>query len=237
MPLNFWIIVAVQFLIFLSFVFYYRNKNTPLLFIVLMSAIFGCFIGVFFDVLDIPLQICAYFADSTSTLVSSLSLTLPHLILNGIFSFGLMVAVAFYIAPLSHTLQEGKRMSYIAIFFLVAFFSSILLPFMPINTLQIMVICGIAIISLGELIILFFKKAGPVCTLLATRNYKPFLLLWTQCVLVGLLYEIINYYFPFWIWLPGSGYSRPFIELVIIGLGYVTAVHPMIIFWQLLDRR
>ncbi len=61
--------------------------------------------------------------------------------------------------------------------------------------------------------------------------------MWSQIVVVGFLCEVLNQLFPFWIFLPGSGYPHVLIETLIVMFGYVVLVHPIIVFWQVVKSR
>ena len=96
---------------------------------------------------------------------------------------------------------------------------------------------GICIILLGEVAMVMLSYEGPIISFLLRKEYSAFLKIWLVSIVVGVICEGANYFFPFWEWLPGEGYSWMLLETLIILFGYLVVIHPMIIFWQTIDDK
>ena len=235
MPYTFWIIIFVQTLIFLAFFFYKRRSlHISLLKVLGVSGLFGIAFGFLFDTILGKLGVYSYISLTLQEHIFVTNLSLLQLIINGLFSFGLTIATAYYITPKSNTVSTTIKNRVSILFILAALPLLYGISFLS-PGLLILFLAGTLILLIGELCMLMQSKMGPLLTLFIKREFKVFLRIWFLIIVVGLVCESINFLFPFWVWLPGLGYDQILLESLIIIFGYVPLIHPMMVFWQTVD--
>lgn len=97
--------------------------------------------------------------------------------------------------------------------------------------------CGVVVVLAGELFLLARFQAGILTSFIVTRNVKVLMIMWLQVLIVAVACEVANFFFPFWVWLPHTEYSRLVVELIITFLGYTALFHPMIVMLQVLEGK
>jgi hypothetical protein len=236
MPYNFWIIIIVQFIIFTSFYFHNRGSMKTLPKVLLLSAIAGLIGGFLFDVIFGTLGLFSYHSSVTKESFYSTGLLLKQLIFNGIFSYGLAVATAKYLTPPLQGSNGSEVKKGTALLLTLVILLSLILSFVLDFGIGALFIYGTGILALGELVLVLNRQEGPLLSLFLTRKYSSFIRLWADIVLVGFLYEVVNMFFPFWTWLPHFDYSHVSIKFLVTVFGYVVLFHPMMVFWQRLEK-
>lgn len=235
MPYNFWIIIFVQTLIFLVFFFYKRRSlHSSLLKVLGLSGLFGIVFGFLFDTILGKLGVYSYISSTIQENIFVTNLSLLQLGINGLFSFGLTVAIAYVVTPKSNTVSTSIKNKVSILFALLILLLLYAISFLS-PGLLILFLAGALILLIGELCMLMQFKMGPLLSLLIKREFKVFLRIWFLIIVIGLVCESINFLVPFWVWLPGLGYDRMLLEFLIIVFGYVPLVHPMMVFWQTVD--
>jgi hypothetical protein len=234
MPSTFWIIIAFQVIIYITVYFYKRRtqKYLSVPSVLLISAVFGFLLGAVFDYLCIYFSVHAYSLENSSLISSVTAIPLKHLLLNGVLSYGLYVATLYYFQNFPKRDVVKVRSMYIPVFLLVlgvvcTYF------FIPKSTIRTMILLGLFIVSFGEMIAPLFGVYGPIVEVILLRKYKNFLQGYLPSVIVGVLYEVVNYFSPFWIWAPHAHYSTWLIEGMILVFGYYILAHPIIVFWRI----
>ncbi len=234
MSTNFLIIVIVQFFVYLFVVKITKQKFLPLR-LIMVSASAGTVIGLPFDILLGNLGLYTYLPNTIEGASNPTGLTFLELIINGIFSFGLAVATAKLLAN-NFTSSQSRKIEIALVFpFSLLFLTALYFCFiLPKNSIALMFACGFFIVSLGELLLLLLRRRGLLAMLVNDFNIKKLVRVWLILFMIGLACEITNFFFPFWIWLPGHSHSTFLILTLMTTLGYIGVIHPMIIFWQLL---
>ncbi len=236
MPLNFFIIVLAQFFFFLFF--YVRNRTTKvsLVKMVLLSLVAGLIGGLLFDITFGMLGAYVYKVEGNKDIFYSTGLSLYQLIWNDILSFGLAVLTSYYITSKKELYKKKAIKNDVigVLSFLVLL--SIALSFLVQVGVVALFIYGVGVIAFGECLLVLRGQNGPFLSLLMTRNYSSFIVFWANTVLIGFLYEVVNYLFPFWVWLPRSDYSHLSIEILIVLFGYMVVLHPMVVFWKIVGK-
>lgn len=233
MPFNFFVIIFVQILTFLVLFSKYNHGHKFGIKELLVSILWGIMIGISFDILLATLGVYSYRSTSPSYKAFPWGLSFVQLIVNGIFSFGPAVAAAYYITPKAHPLKNVFHKKVIATCMLGVLVISVTLLFVVRSPLILLFAVGLSIISIGELVLVFRSKIGPMLSLILVRDYATLFRIWGMVIVIGLLCEVTNYFFPFWVWLPKAHYPHLWIETLIIIFGYVALFHPMIVMWQL----
>lgn len=232
MPYNFWVLIAIQFGIFLFFYFRNRGTSRDLLKVILLSASAGLVGGFLFDIIFGTLGVFTYHGTGQDTLVSGTGLSYKELLYNDILSYGLAVATARYIIPdivLTKKIIAKKN----ALLILLGIFSTALTLSFIINFgIVALFVYGVAVISLGELVLALNNQSGLFLSLYMTHKHAHLIRLWSDIVVIAFLYELANYFYPFWVWLPELDYSYEVKEILIIVFGYAMLFHLMITFWQ-----
>jgi hypothetical protein len=234
MPTTFWIIIAFQVIIYIAVYLYKRRtqKYLSVPSVLFVSAIFGFLLGVVFDYLCIYFSTQTYFLEDGSLIPSVSSISFEHLFFNGVLSYGLYVATLYYFQNFSKRDAAKEGSIYIPVILLLlgvvcTYF------FIPESIIRTMILLGLFIVSFGEMIAFLFGVYGPIAEVILLRKYKNFLQGYLPSVIVGVLYEVVNYFFPFWIWAPHAHYSMWFIEGMILVFGYYILAHPIIVFWRI----
>lgn len=237
MPNNFWIIIAVQFLVYILIAKITKQKLLSFR-ILLVSFLIGIVIGLPFDLISSNLGLYTYLSDTREGAQYAWNLTPFELIINGFLSFGLAVSTAKFVWKDIPLLLDRKRWGNLVVFFSTIVITSLIFCLtLPRNNLPLMFACGFLIVSIGELLLLFFKKHGPIAELLITWDISKVLKSWIMIMTLALFYEITNLFFPFWVWLPGNSYTMFFMTILMVSVGYVGVIHPMIVFWKLYDSK
>lgn len=233
MPFNFLIIIFVQFVIFITFYFSKKRTITSLFKILRLSALFGLLIGLLFDVVLGNLGVYTYISSTPQTVLMPWGLSGVQLLINGLVSFGLAVATAYCIMPKARVFgDEVQKKKIIQMGYLVVLVSLLIMT-VSTSDLWTLFACGTFIVTVGELILMRQSRAGLFLSVFLNHNYFFFLQIWFQIIVVGFFCEVVNWIYPFWVWLPRSLYSHFGIEILIVLFGYMVLFHPMIVFWQL----
>ncbi len=96
MPLNLYLIVFGQLIIFLGVYWHYGDKEDSLFKIISFSALFGLVFGISFDVIFGMLGSFTYIPHTLNASSAPWGLTPLQLAVNGIFSYGLLTATAYF---------------------------------------------------------------------------------------------------------------------------------------------
>lgn len=233
---NFLVIILVQAL----FLFYLcvRRKIAVmrLLSVLSVSMIMGLLFGYTFDSVFGILGLFTYTPQSQFALHGT-GLTFFQLVINGLLSYGIAFATVYFLVPKR---TKSKKLKYKNIYLLGMILSALIvgcLFYFTSKSLSSLFLSGSVVILLGEIVALLFNERGVILSLCIDRKYTTFIIFWINSISIGLLYEGVNYLFPFWVWLPGEYYSRTMIEVLVIVFGYVVLFHPMLIFWQLMQKK
>ncbi len=233
MPLHFHIILLAQFIVFMTFAMCYRKKKKLLINSLVDALCLGLVLGIIFDLLCGLLNIHFYIGGN-SVPFCLCGLSFAQLVLNGIFSYGLAVASAFYITPPAHMINDVDQKRTLQKLSLFIFLTAILLTIvLPKGSIVIFFAAGLAVVSAGELVMILRGYVGPIFSVFVTRQYKTLQKVWAQVIIIAMCYELANYLFNFWVWLPGSHYNQILLEFIVIVFAYAGLFHPMFIFWQM----
>jgi len=203
----------------------------------MMSIISGLIFGITLDTFLIIYGVDAYiFPDIIS--FSPIGMNLRQLCINGALSYGLSIATAYYVYSFSdQTERSSNRIKHVAFLILLSVASFLAIDLIQPGTISMMFTCGVLVISMSECIALICSQKGPLLVFLESKKIMALLQIWFVIILITVAYEITNYFFPFWEWLPGTYHSKLLIEAIIILFGYIPLFYPMLVFWQLLERR
>jgi hypothetical protein len=238
MPLNFFFIIVVQSIV-LIFLAVRRRTQSGYSFakVLALSLLPGIILGTFFDLIGGIFVTHSYIL--TPSAVAPLcpcGLTFAQLLWNGVLSYGIAVATAYYIVQGVTTVTK-KRAIVLASAPLIVLLASIYKLFtLPKGTVEIFFACGFAVVAIGELLLLTRGTVGPILAAFVNRDIATLARGWLMVVLVAVSYELANHLFPFWKWVEDNGTSTTQVELLVIIFAYAGLFHPMIIFWQLLQR-
>jgi hypothetical protein len=230
---DFFIIIFVQAVTLLGFYFRYNRIRRLGVQELLISALYGVVLGALFDILLSMLGLYTY--RSTSPMYQSIpwGLSPLQLIVNGIFSFGLCVAAAYYITPQAKTCHSMVQRRIVIVILLGVIIASVVTLVFCKHPLVLLFAAGLSIVAAGELVLIVRSKIGLFLSILLTREYITVMRVWCLIMLIGVICEVVNYYASFWIWLPHNNeYPRYLLELLISIFGYIALVHPMIVMWQ-----
>ncbi len=237
MPVNFYLIVTGQLIIFLGVYWNYRKGNESLVKLFSISALFGLLFGASFDIIFGILGSFTYVTNLPNASITPWGLTLFQLVINGIFSYGILVATAYFFVPNTNPIGKHVTKKILTILSLLTITAATLVVVFVGPGLISLFASGVVILTASELLLILRLQAGPFLSFLLKRNYKTLLRMWLQIVLLGFMLEILNYFFPFWVFLPGLGYNHFLLETLIVLFGYIVLMHPMIIFWQIIKSK
>lgn len=208
----------------------------PTITMIMLSLVFGLLFGFAFDSIFGLLGLYTYTVNNSSSIINGTGLTLGQLMLNDIFSFGLAASTVYCLLPKKVKIKRFiyKKISMI-IFSVIFILSCAGLYFVPKSIISLF-LGGLAVISFGEGFAIMCNESGPFVSLMRTRKFLSFVTFWINCISVGLLYEFVNWFFPFWVWLPNMEYSHITVESLVILFGYFVVLHPMVIFWQIMQK-
>lgn len=233
MPINFFFILFGQVAVLLAVVLLGKRRVLSSREF-LISAVAGCVIGLTFDLTLNAREVFVYIGDGASP---KYGLSLGQLVLNGIFSYGISVATARYFPFQNKTPSQDLRRGAIVASSVLLVLSGVATYFTEPSSIAAMFVYGMVIICVGELLVLLAGDYGPLWRILANPTVQSIINLWSWIVGIGLFYELVNFIFPFWRWLPASAYGTWYIEGLVVALGYIVLFHPMMIAWQLVDSR
>lgn len=237
MPLTFFVIILAQLVIFLLVCIQVRDKVVITGKDVLLSALFGLILGITFDILLGFAGVFTYVGGAPQSQELPWKLSTIQLVCNGIFSYGLTVLTVRLIVLKSYLVKnqiERKRLGIFAVSIMAIFIVLVINS----SSLVSLFLYGALIVTIGEFIMIIFSRTGPVLSLIIKREYSLFFRVWVKILIIGFLYELTNWIYPFWVFLPGeTEYSHFLIESIIVLFGYVALFHPMIIFWQIMEER
>ena len=108
--------------------------------------------------------------------------------------------------------------------------------FLSDSTIAIMFAWGILIVCLGEFLAARTGLTGPVLALLANNWPLPLARLWGFSMVLGIAYEIANWVWPFWVWIPNRQLPTIVIESLVVGFGYFVLCHPIVVAWSILNE-
>jgi hypothetical protein len=223
---NFAVVIGVQFLTFFLFHRFVRTPLRSAVRILCISAIAGVPFGVFFDI---------YTGSNLGFFNYLIGQNYVFVGLNAIFSYGLAIGTAaafkgvFFTQPLRLPHYVVTVSGIILILGAATFIHS------DASLLSRMFGTGTIIVALIEVGASWFNHSGPVLKI-ADKSPAPLALLWSQSVIVGLIYELANYLFPVWHWALSNTENPMISECVIIGFGYAVLFYPMLLFWHILFK-
>lgn len=233
MPINFYFILLGQVAVLLVVM---RLRNGTFLSgkELLISAVVGCLVGLMYDVTLGTGAVFAYVGSEYSFWLTTLSI--GQILVNGIFSYGLSMATVRYLPQLSTGLPLQHRIQVLCVTITAVIVSGIAAYLVESGSIAAMVTYGAVIVAAGESLALLVGSIGPVWSVLAARATQPALTAWAWIIGIGFCYELTNFFFPFWQWLPGSAYDLLHIETLVVLFGYVALFHPMMVVWQIVGR-
>ncbi len=237
MPSNFYIIIFVQLLVLLCAAKYGKPYLRSLSGFIGISAIGGLVLGVFFDVVFGTLGVFSYINPHTEPGINAWGLSVPHLIVNGILSYGLTVATAYYITPQVTRRLTGTQKRIATAGYLGALFVCVFLAMTQHNQIIDIFLYGAVIVLGAEVLVTSLSYPGVLTSFLVYGDYlRPFRI-WLCSIFIGFVYEVTNGLLPFWSWLPHSSYQRGEVEILVVVFGYVALLYPMIVLWQVLTTK
>lgn len=201
--LSFGIVITVQLVFFLGLATYWRYSAEQIARLLKISMLAGIPIGLFVDYV---------YGHVFDLYTYELGYGLMFILLNGIFSFGFMVATV----GLNDSVLPAKRSKIKA--------ANIMLGLAAVcygaawywvdDFFLIRVLTGVSLLAVGEYLLLrsgfdwFTKRLHHVGCLVA------------MSICCGMLYEPVNFFFPVWVWNYGSMNFYIF-ELGVITFGYI----------------
>lgn len=232
MPINFFIIIVAQILIYLFVI--WKNKGSNLsLRELCISALFGIVIVFLFDTISSSFGLYTYIQDTDVSINHLWNLTYTETVINGALSFGLAVATVKPLIKKVVVFEGNKQRKLLVISLVLLLVSPWLIYKSEAGTLQCMFALGLFVVAFCESLLLLKKRIGPISELLILSNISSSLLLWFSIICIATAYEAVNFFFPFWTWLPQGTHNPLLIESIIIILGYTVLFYPMITFWKL----
>jgi hypothetical protein len=141
-------------------------------------------------------------------------------VLNGFVSYGLALATVRVIIK-DRISQADSSFRALVVVGAVSLTTMclFLLFFYPTTGIVSTVLVAICILTLGELAHTGFRVAGPIACATGGQ-YWLFLTIWWYSVLVGGLYEILNFFFPVWGWNLSAGMPKVMQEILVVTFGY-----------------
>lgn len=234
MPINLILIVLAQIFIW-GLIRMVANPTSidPTQWVII--AIMGTFLGISMDTVLGTFGIFTYLANGVSeTPVRPQNLSINLLVFNAFASYGVAFATTALVADsVVSTNTKKKSKSWVWITCLANFIGIAGIILTERASFGMMVSLGIVIISFGEILLILKNQFGPLIALFSQESYLPFLKLWAFSISVGAGYEIANWIFPFWIWLPNSSIPTFWLRILIIFLGYFVLFHAMTTLWAL----
>ena len=234
MPQNLIIIAFIQAVIFGAVWFLPQTPSISLKHWGKISVV-GLLYGIVLDILLGMAGIFAYLpAGPQSMPVEAINLPVFLLILNAFVSYGLAVATTALIADFVVRKDLTSKFSnyILATVFLIGMMG---IFFSTPTSFPMMTSCGVVLIASGEILLTFSKKCGPLTLLLSENSTLSFLKLWIFSVIVGACYEIANFFFPFWMWLPSAEIPEFWIRILVILFGYFVLFHSIAVIWHLIN--
>lgn len=222
---NFFSVVTGQFVVFILAARFQALHLILAFKIIFFSMIIGLPVGFLFDI----------FIGNNQSIFSYTGMPNTHVFwaANGFLSYGFAIATAG-LFPVSLTQHHSKRLRVFGFFtFILTVLLMILLPALSLPLL-------ITMFSWGGLLIICFEglaaMAGRIAPgmALAMRQFRPFFILWKNSIVIGIIYEGLNWIFPLWHWQLVNGINDWNIEILIISMGYGILFHPMLILFRLM---
>lgn len=200
-------------------------------------AVMAIIYGISLDLILGNFGIFSYLPDGPEMRpVEPIELEIPLLVINSFASYGLAIATVA-LAANSFTVKTNRSEFWLIITGITFAIGLVGIIYLPPASIQIMVFLGMVLVSGGELLSVLNGRAGPLIALASGTSSVPFFKLWIFSTLIGVGYEVANYFFPFWIWLPGSDIPAIWLRILIIFFGYFALFHSMTILWVLLDSK
>lgn len=213
-----------------------RNSRVGTLHHWLSATWFGFTLGILMDIILGDHGIFAYLPAGEQTPVRPIELPVATLCFNAVASYGIAVATISVLAEHVTAVKEHPRFVMRATA-LVTTVGVAAIIVVSTGTLGMMFAWAVVIISCGELFLLTHRLTGPFVALVAGNSMAPLAKLWAFSAAIGIVYELGNWFFPFWVWLPNS-YRSPLANSALVAiLGYVVLIHPIVVFWALIHRR
>lgn len=213
--LNFIIVVAAQFLIFLLTYLILRPQ---------LSFAGGAFLGIllglpygFFVDLFVGLEhgIFNYYGQERSWL---------FLMFNWLLSYGFFISSVFCYSEPGREPRSGSHFLVLAIVFSLASLGLLYLIGFD-EVLPRMIILGVLMVSLSEILMFVAGQKGYLEYLLSFG--RPAFRLWFFVAATGLSYEAVNFLFPLWHW--KNDYPSEEVNLALIAFfGYAALVYPVV---------
>ena len=148
----------------------------------------------------------------------------PFTILNGSLSYGLAIATALQFSPKPRLAKGGLFAWNVGALFAICVAFVLLFIFLP-NLFTTAVAAGFVVLLTGEIIeICAFGTNGPVLEALSGDISRP-VRNWIVAVLVGCVYEIVNFHNPVWRWWFADTSMAVWYEITVVAFGYVVLFH------------
>lgn len=224
MSTSFWIIIAAQMAVYLSLAKAFKVSpfSTKRWVTALLT---GLVVGIGFDSLFSYLGFFTYIPTGSPQALYYTHLTIAQLITNGLLSYGIaaltgVVVFSTQTTPASSCLRKLQAPLSIALLLFLGL--AIVLHSTPLLSL----ICyGVATLLTSELLILSTNTTPLITGALIEGQWKPLLTFYGASVYAALLYEITNYFFPFWVWLPVVELPHALKEILVIAAGYFALIY------------
>lgn len=227
-PTNLVIIVLVQAIILSVLLILLKRFGTAEHIDWPVAIVIGVGFGVLMDVVLGGYDIFAYLpAGHMMGYVDPRELPIQVLLFNAIASYGLAsLSVAAITSHLVITCQRNRnRLLLLGLLTICGLLAVIIVPA---RSVALMFAWGTVIVGASELILYIGGKTGPVLALLSGKDHRPFIILFVFSAALGSIYETINAFFRFWIWLPGSSASATALSILVALVGYMALFYPML---------
>lgn len=237
MPTNLLLIVAVQAAAFAVAALSLRGTSAWQRLDWPVAIGVGVGFGILMDLVLGEHGVFAYLPNADrGAVVSPKELPVLVLLFNSVASYGLASLSVALIAPnlvvsFTRTRDWSIRLATATTLSLFAVLTA------PERGLAMLFAWGAVIVSAGELWLYLCGKTGPVLALLAGKDPMPILRLTLFSSVLGVCYELANFFFPFWVWLPGSDITPIRLSSLVALVGYIALFHPMAVLYVSVSAR
>ena len=222
---NFYIVVAIQFVLFCVFAVVRPMPLKDLARILAVSFFGGLALGILFDfVVGQGNGVFSYY----------LPQTWKFSLMNGVLSYGAALATAaLFPAVVTSSDRLSRPIFALGALLLLADLGALYVVAVPfIQT----VLLGMFLVLVSELLCLVMRLRGPLLSLVY-GIWKPFLFFWAGSALVAAVYEAANFFFPVWIWDFADWIPTWKTELLMAAVGYMALMYTLVLFWQVLLQK
>jgi hypothetical protein len=182
----------------------------------------GAGVGFLMDAVLSAYGIFAYLPDGPlSSPRMSRDLSLFLLAFNAFASYGLAAATAALMSECVVSVRLPLDPRWSLRLSTLPLVGTVAVALSPPSSIPMMVAWGLVLVGVGEVALSIGGRVGPLLAILSQSDWRPALRFAVFAATIGVLYELCNFYYPFWVWLPNGTASPDVVRVLIPSLGYI----------------